>query len=141
MANRSVDDFLPRANLKKVFNCEEISRSDQISVKEFPIKFIVEETYVVAYLSHLELLDLKKTKCAEHRLEKKESHGSTSESPTHIEQNASSSSESSEEEELLAEIRGDSSESSSESVQVAVTTRRGRQCTTYRTQHFFGDSD
>ena len=70
MANRSVDDFLPRANLKKLFNDEDISSSDQISVKEFSIKFIVEETYVVAYLSHLELLGLKKRKHAEHRLEK-----------------------------------------------------------------------
>ena len=68
MEHRHIDDYLPRANLKKMFQASDISSSDQASVTEFLNKYIVEEEFILKYLKHLEMLDLKKRK----RLEKKE---------------------------------------------------------------------
>lgn len=65
--DRTIDDYLPRANLKKMFIAQTISSTDERSIRAFVEKFVVEEEFVVKYLKHLELLDLKKRKRAEKR--------------------------------------------------------------------------
>lgn len=121
-----------------MFQARTITSSDITSIRAFVKKFVVEEEFVMKYLKHLELLDLKKRKRAEKR-----------QAPKIARQASSSSSQSSDEEsqssdeEVLAEIEHVSSSSESE---IETTPRysrssSGRRCTTYRTRHFFGDSD
>lgn len=62
---RDVDDFNPRVHLKNLFDKKELNSSDATGVKNFSIKFIVDEDLVLKRLRHLEYLKLKKDKRAE----------------------------------------------------------------------------
>ena len=50
---RAVDDFLPRAQLKKEFSTGNNSTEDPDSIKIFSNTYIVEEDHVRSYLNHL----------------------------------------------------------------------------------------
>jgi hypothetical protein len=152
MQNRDIDDFLPRANLKKLFNSGEMENSNT-AMKVFCDKFIVKEEHAVAYIKHLELLDLKKRKRAEQRKRTntkntarfvKEPNTSQVESSDDEEESSDDASESSDhEEEVILAVVGDSDSEVELDTACAPTTktRLGRQCTTYRSRHFYGDSD
>ena len=51
--NREVDDYLPRAQLKKQFYDGSISLDKPENIEEFCKKYIVEENYVREYVNHL----------------------------------------------------------------------------------------
>ena len=57
--NRHVDDYAPRANLKKLFKQNEISSKDHEKIYDFAITFAVDSEAVAAYIRHME--ELKRT--------------------------------------------------------------------------------
>ena len=56
--SREIDDWQPRANLKKLFKEGKICLEDKASIQEFAHKFCVEEKYVVSYVRHLKNLQI-----------------------------------------------------------------------------------
>ncbi len=50
---RDVDDFLPRAQIKKQFASGILRADDQESIQAFSRQFVVEEEYVKEYLNHI----------------------------------------------------------------------------------------
>ena len=88
-------------------------------------------------MKHLELLDLKKQKQIEHR-------NGANKTPQESQDPLNESSDESSNEEILAEAELNSTSSETETTPCATTMStksRGQRCTTYRTRHFFGDSD
>ena len=59
--SREVDDWQPRANIKKLFKEGKICLEDKESITEFAHKFCVEEKHVVAYVRHLHNLQILQT--------------------------------------------------------------------------------
>jgi hypothetical protein len=55
---RPVDDFAPRANLKRLFRDGAISSGDSEKVKEAASRYFVEEKHVLGYIRHLEELQV-----------------------------------------------------------------------------------
>ena len=52
---RPVDEFAPRANIKKnLFTANKISVNDKKKIEEFSIQYAVEEEHVTAYVQHME---------------------------------------------------------------------------------------
>ena len=68
--NRTIDDYLPRAQLRKAYQSGECSLEDLDSISKFAQEFVVSEECVKTYLEHLKLLELKKVKRKKERLEK-----------------------------------------------------------------------
>ena len=68
--DKTVDDYLPRAQLKKAYHSCECSLEDLDSISKFAQKSVVSEECVKTYLEHLKLLELKKEKRKKERLEK-----------------------------------------------------------------------
>ena len=68
--NRTTDDYLPRAQLRKAYHSGECSLEDLDSISKFAQEFFVSEEFVKTYLEHLKLLELKKEKRKMERLEK-----------------------------------------------------------------------
>ena len=64
---RQVDDFLPRANLKKIFAEGDISSDSHLEIEKFCEEFAVEKCHAVDYVKHLELLKFKNEKRKESR--------------------------------------------------------------------------
>ena len=64
---RAVDDFLPRAQLKKEFSTGNISTEDPDSMKKIYNTYIVEEDHVRSYLDHLLCLQMAKEICTNRR--------------------------------------------------------------------------
>ena len=54
--NRVVDDFAPRANLKKLFKKGEISSKQHEAIQEFSTKYAVDPEAVSSYIKHMEQL-------------------------------------------------------------------------------------
>lgn len=69
---RDVDDFQPRAQMKKRFADGTIALDNVDSITTFSKTFAVDESLVRKYLEHLDYLALKKAKRAEERKKKKE---------------------------------------------------------------------
>ena len=63
--DRTTDDFVPRVRLKEAWKKEEIASNENDQIQHFAETYIVDKEYVVAYLQHLEMLELKKKKRAE----------------------------------------------------------------------------
>ena len=59
---RPMDDFLPRAQIKLLFNTKKLKSTDITEIDRFCQKYIVQKYFVETYLKHLEILDLKKRK-------------------------------------------------------------------------------
>ena len=59
---REVDDYQPRAQIRKLYHCKEISSSDERKIEEFSRKYVVAVGLVREYILHLEHLDLPKRK-------------------------------------------------------------------------------
>ena len=57
---RKADDWQPRANITKLFNCKQLSLNDQDKVTDFASNFCVKKEYVVVHLQHLTNLALVK---------------------------------------------------------------------------------
>ena len=55
---RSVDDWQPRANIKKLFNAGKISLQQQDEITKFSETFYVKREYVVGCVEHLTNLQL-----------------------------------------------------------------------------------
>lgn len=55
---RKADDWQPRANITKLYSCNELSLKDEHKITEFSDKFCVKKEYVVNYLQHLTNLAL-----------------------------------------------------------------------------------
>ena len=70
IVNRTIDDYLPRAQLRKAYQSGECSLEDLESIAKFAQEFVVSEEFVKTYLEHLKLLELKKEKRKKERLEK-----------------------------------------------------------------------
>ena len=68
---RQVDDFLPRANLKKLFAEGNISSDSHLEIEKFCKEFAVEKCHAVDYVKHLELLKFRKEKRKEKKPETK----------------------------------------------------------------------
>ena len=68
--NRTIDDYLPQAQLRKAYQSGECSLEDLNSISKFAQEFVVSEECVKTYLEHLKLLELKKVKRKKERLEK-----------------------------------------------------------------------
>ena len=68
--NRTIDDYLPRAQLRKAYQSGECSLEDLDSISKFAQEFVVSEECVKTYLEQLKLLELKKVKGKKERLEK-----------------------------------------------------------------------
>ncbi len=143
---RQTDDFAPRVNLKSCFNADNISAKDERTVQQFCKKIIVDQRYVLSYLKHLELLELKKMKRQEEkrrqeykrRVTPKEGGIEEDRDETVILSSDIDSDDSeSDEEVVIAVVDGDSGDGG---VRESVT-RFGRQCTTYKGRIFFVDSD
>jgi hypothetical protein len=132
--NRDTDDFATRKNLKDLYNKGQIETSKNAEVKRFCEKFIVEEQYVIAHLHHMEWLNLKKMKRVEKRLSKmsKPKH----DEPISEDEGEDELEDPEVEEVIVAIIEPEVTEQPS-----SRRTRSGRQCTTYRDRHFYGDSD
>jgi hypothetical protein len=140
--SREVDDYQPRANLKKLYRSNEISPSNQTAVSDFSKKYIVDEEFVVAYVKHLAMLDLKKMK------RKSAKKGATVQAVINEEVESEESDECSANSDsgndiVLATIDETDDESDVIEVQdrAPQITRSGRRHTTAKTRHFFGDSD
>ena len=54
-----MDDFQPRANIKKMFSQ---LKDNEHSIKEFSKKFIVDEKLVKEYVNHLHEIEVRKEK-------------------------------------------------------------------------------
>ena len=140
MEQRETDDFAPRVNLKTLYNQGSIRSENDTAVKEFSRKFIVDEDYVVKYLCHVEWLDVKKEKRQANKLTKQSAqHSQSSMEP--VSDSSDSDDEEDEEEEVVVALIGTDSESENDLVQSTRTTRSGRRCTTYKSRHFYGDTD
>ncbi len=103
-------------------------------VEKFSNELIDDKKYVLSYLQHLELLDLKKRKRSANRVKRsqnKSDRSSDEEGDIH---------EESESEDRVIVLM-ESSDSSPESDEEVHVTRSGRRHTTYRCRHFFGNSD
>lgn len=127
------------------------SSSNEEKIKEFSETFIVKSDLVINYVKHLEHLEIKRKKRADKRREESSRANVPS---TNVEESSSvtvmiSTSDSSSEEESDVEIitgiigSSSSSESSSESDSIQQPIRRSIRAkrTTFRTRHFYGDSD
>ena len=68
--NRTTDDYLSRAQLRKAYHSGECSLEDPDSISKFAQEFFVSDECVKPYLEHLKLLELKKEKRKKERLEK-----------------------------------------------------------------------
>ena len=68
---REIDDFQPRAQLRKLYCNGEISSSDEVKIHECREKYIVDEVLVRSFILHLEHLDLLKRKREKQQSEKK----------------------------------------------------------------------
>ena len=66
--NRVVNDYLPRARLKKAYISGECSVEDPTSISNFSRQFIVSEECVMNYLKHLKLLQLRKDERKKQRI-------------------------------------------------------------------------
>ena len=62
-----MDDFLPRANLKKLFAEGNISSDSHLEIEKFCEEFAVEKCHAVDYVKHLELVKFRKEKRKESR--------------------------------------------------------------------------
>ena len=116
-----------------MFQSYSITSENNEAVTEFTEKFMVEKEHVICYLKHIELLDLKKRKWADKKVSDKQIRVDDIDD---TDDNASS--------QIIAVIGSDTDSSSSDSeeeIQVLKRTRGGRKCTTFRTRHFFGDSE
>ena len=51
---RPADEFVPRANKKKLFTANKISVNDKKKIEEFSIQYDVEEEHDTAYVQHME---------------------------------------------------------------------------------------
>ena len=69
---RQVDDFQPRAQIKKKYQDGTLSLDNNESIEMFSKSLAVEERLIRNYLEHLEYLRLKKTKRTEERNQKKQ---------------------------------------------------------------------
>ncbi|CAC5414034.1 unnamed protein product [Mytilus coruscus] len=59
---RQIDDYQPRANLKRLFSYGNISSQNKIAGSEFSVKFIVPEEKVNNFIRHLETMKLGREK-------------------------------------------------------------------------------
>ena len=121
---RSVDDFQPRAQLRKLFQMGKITSSDEKGVESFSKTYIVPNELIKKQLKHWEALQLVKTKRAVIKRKAKavtQSRASAMAGNTMMQQvSDESSSESSlssedEEEEVVLDIIGSQSSCSSSS--------------------------
>ncbi len=71
-STRPVDDWQPRANIKKQFHNGEISLENQEEITKLSETFYVKREYVVASIEHLTNLQLTQNICANTRAETKE---------------------------------------------------------------------
>jgi hypothetical protein len=55
---RDIDDYAPRANLKKMFKCNLITSNDHDTISQFAAEFHVDMDSVTAYVSHMEMLEI-----------------------------------------------------------------------------------
>ena len=60
--NRTVDDYLPRAQLKKAYHSCKCSLEDLDSISQIAQKFVVSEECVKTYLGALEIVGAKEGK-------------------------------------------------------------------------------
>ena len=139
--NRSIDDFLPRAQLKEMFKHYKISSTNVEAINNFAEKFIVDAPLVVSYVQHLELLDLRKRKRAEERAAKRMKEKCQVEKEV---AGDSSSDESSDEEpdasvEVVMAVIDSTSSEAEEEPPIRRTRRTTR--THFWQRKFFGDSD
>ena len=140
---RETDDFAPRVNLKCCFNTGNISSTDERAVEQFCTKYIVDQTYVLSYLKHLEMLELKRQKRQAEKKRKRPAEDVVEENRNETDINSDSDDSDSDEEVVIAVVSEDISEDVSVDVSVVgeAVTRCGRRCTTYKERRFFGDSD
>lgn len=68
---RGVDDYRPRAQIRKLYHGKEISSSDERKIEEFSRKYVVAVGLVREYILHLEHLDLLKRKREREESQKK----------------------------------------------------------------------
>ena len=54
----NIDDYAPRANLKKMFKEKKITSKDHEQITQFSSEFIVESEAVIAYIQHLEQIKM-----------------------------------------------------------------------------------
>lgn len=71
-SQRDVDDYQPRAQIKKKFEDGTLALDDAESIGMFSKTFAVEESLTRKYLEHLEYIRLKKEKRSEERKRKKQ---------------------------------------------------------------------
>lgn len=71
-SQREVDDYQPRAQVKKLFQDGTITLDDAESIGKFSKTYAVEETLIRKYIEHLEYLKLKQEKRSEERRKKKQ---------------------------------------------------------------------
>jgi hypothetical protein len=69
---RAIDDFQPRAALKKLHQLQTITSSNEEEIEKFSAKYIVPKDLVQNYLQHLEHLELLKQKRQKEEKAKKE---------------------------------------------------------------------
>jgi hypothetical protein len=157
---RPVDDFLPRAQIKLLFNAKELKSMDVDKIERFCKTYIVSQDHVKAYIQHLEMLELKKCKRKEKTLRRTVTFQrprseteddepiSDNDVPAVIHQTVNSDTEhdsdqTSEDDVVLAVVgESDHEESDGDSVVYHLpVSRTGRRYTTYRQRHFLGDSD
>ena len=67
-----MDDFLRRANLKKLFAEGNISSDSHLEIEKFCEEFEVEKCHAVDYAKHLELLKFRKESRKERRKESRD---------------------------------------------------------------------
>lgn len=132
MEEREIDDYLPRPNIRKLFNKHEIASDDVDAISQFSDKYIVDTDLVVKYCKHLEYLELNKTK------PDKMPQDVVINMNVANADNASTDAEKDEESEetIIANI-GHDLDIEEETHRRSKRTRR----TNYKTRAFFGDSD
>lgn len=71
-SQRDVDDYQPRAQIKKSFQNGTLTLDDEESIEKFSKTFAVEGTLTRKYLEHLEYIKFKQDKRSEERRKKKQ---------------------------------------------------------------------
>lgn len=135
--NRSVDDYLPRANIKKWFKEYKISSKEPDKVREFADTYITDYKYVLDYVKHLELKELRK----EARKRQEHKAKSTKEQPLVPDdlQEVEEVEEEVEEEEVITGILESSDEEDDCDHQIVLRRSVRATRTTYHTRKFHGD--
>ena len=136
---REIDDYLPRSNIKKLFNKHEIASDDVNAVLQFSEKYIVKKELVVKYCKHLEYLELNKTKPNKMQQDiTNEKNQANADSEDVIDSEKEDESMDEGQETIIASVGNDpNSDIEDETCRRSTRTRK----TCYKTRAFLGDSD